>query len=514
MIFYNTLVKDIEKLDTIYDLAAYCYDYLISLTLGRQVNFIASYIWENTRSKKNNPNLDLMRKMTLDIKKNILEQYNMGLMFEEYRREFSDLIKWYEEQLLDFGEDEVLNHAVLPFFIIKGLELYVEDMEGSLSLKSCPLNENYQEESYVYLNGACELMDGIAVSAGFGSTITPNEIRNQIKKFIFLEKRDIGTYGVPHMVTLNKNKEYLKCLLEKKVIKVAVIPFSCADMLHFPIVEGAKFIVEYKEWHKKYAQKRAIELLRAAIESGANIIVFPEFVCSPDIQKKISDTLMLLSKDSPQKLKDLLLVVAGTGWSDDSNNVAKIYNDKGILLGCNYKYSSFSTGDDREGMMEGLRDPGKETTIIKIPKIGNVQIGICRDISESGFTKDLARIFSPAFLLVPAWSKSIARGFQTQLQSVISQNYTTVVVLCNCCEAFKETNSFREKIGMVLTPHKEKTIIIGKETPICRKESSCLECMEKLCFFSCSFDFNVKKDKKGVTLEKPTQFLEQCLAMI
>lgn len=339
----------------------------------------------------------------------------------------------------------------------------------------------------------------VAESANFGSVITPNEIRNEIDTFIFLEKRDIkGTYAVPDMVTLNKNRKYLDNILRKHIIKIAVIPFSCTRMLEFPVTIGAAFGVEYTEWHKQHAKERALELLCEAIEKGANIVVFPEFICSPEIQDAISQKLSAMYDSSAERLNDLLLVVAGSGWTQDSNNVSKIYSYNGIHLGDQYKYSSFIRKNGKQSMVEGLSNPGGATTIIKIPGIGNIQVGICRDISESTFANQLARLFSPVFLLIPAWSGSVERGFKTQLRTIVSENHTTIGVLCNCCEAFGK-KSFRKNIGIIVTPYKNKTIVDGKETYIGRNEEICAECLERGCIFMCNFNFRFDNAQNGIT---------------
>lgn len=492
MHFYKELQKDIEQIETIYDLAAYCYDYLITQLGEKQATFIAEYIWENDSSKENNPNLELMREMQQDIKNSILKQDRMGVMFEDFHTELCDLIQWYEEQLQDFGREEPLNHAVIPFFIIKGLELYIAEKDY-LTSRSAPLNENYQVKSYVYLNEPCRMMMEVAEVANFGSAITPNEIRNEMDRFVFLEKREIkNTYAVPKVVTLNKNRECINNILQKGIINVAVIPFSRAEMLDFPITRGAVFEVEYKEWHKQYAQERALKLLCEAVAQGANIIVFPEFICSSEIQEAISEKLSEMYDACEEKLNNLLLVVAGSGWIRDSNNVSKIYSYNGIHLGDQYKYSSFTRKKGKDSMVEGLSNPGGATTVIRIPEIGNIQVGICRDISESTFAHQLARLFSPIFLLVPAWSSSVERGFNTQLRTIVSENYTTCGVLCNCCEA-RDKKNFERNIGIIVTPYKNKTIVDGKKTFISRNEEICAACLEHGCIFMCTFDFGVNR---------------------
>lgn len=504
MNFYEALYGELNHFDSIYDLVAYCYDYLINLLADKQSVFISAYIWENDKSEENNPNLESLHFMVQGIKDLLLKHVREGDLFEDYCGELCDFIKKYETELLPFGEHEALNHAAVPFFVIKGMELYAEDMKCISAHKRAPLNEYYQKNCYVYLNEPCKWMSDIAENADYGLTIAANEIRNEIKGFIFLEKREIGnTYGVPNMSTLSKEETFLNGLLAGRVIKIAVIPFSRAKMLEFPTKRGAAFVVEYNAWYRKEAKTRALKLLEAAIDYGANIIIFPEYMCSPDIQEAIAQTLRSINEASPERLTNLLVVVAGSAWTQDFNNVSQIYSYSGVLLGKQYKYSAFSK---EKNMMEGLTDPGKATTMIKIPKIGLLQTGICRDISEAAFARQLARIFSPAFLLIPAWSTSINRGFKMQLQSIISENHTTNAVLCNCCEAFSG-KSFRKEIGMIVTPHKKLTVVAGKEKAICRDAAICDNCLESGCIFLCQLDFS-SENNSAVSVEETQIFLK------
>lgn len=509
LIFCEKLYEDINMIITIYDLAAYCYDYMIDFVENQPI-FMGDYIWENKQEwDKSNPNLEMLREMQKAIKDIMIDKDNTGIIFEEYIEELREMIASYEIRLVEFGYDENLNHAVIPFFVIKGLELYIKDQKNTIH-KRAPLNENYQKNCYVYLNEPCEIISEIVESAKFSNTIKPNEIRNDIDCFIFLQKKDLfNGYIVPNMVTLHKEQNYRKQLLGEHRIKIAVIPFSNAEMTTFPIVQGASFKVDYTEWHKMNARNQALELLDKAIDNDANIIIFPEYVCSSDIQDAISARLKELYNSCSSKLNNLLLVVAGSGWTKDSNNVCKIYSYNGDYLGSQYKYSSYSDCKNEKGnyMMERLANPGKEMTIIKVPGIGNIQIGICRDISEAGFASHLARLFLPAFLLIPAWSPSISIGFRQQLAAIISENHTTSAVLCNCCESFRKFDFFKREIGLLVTPNKAGSVVEGKETYIIRHEKVCSECHSHGCLYMCDVDFSSAENKTGVSIKISEQIL-------
>ena len=504
MNFCEVLNSDIDKITSIYDLAAYCYDYLIK-SAKNQALFIAKYIWENTQAEQCNPNLALMQDMQCKIKSK-LDDY--APVFDDYSHDMCSFISEYEGMLETYGDDETLNHAVVPFFVIKGVELYVSDNNCDTRSDRAPLNKTYQTNSYIYLNEPYGIMHELTEYANYAQEIKANEIRDEIEHFAILEKKDVDGYCIPAMVTLHKSQNYLESLLRNHIIKVALVPFANAEMMHFPVKSGAVFEVECAEWHRRNAKDRALDLLNAAIAQEANIVIFPEYVCSPDIQDAISNHLKNIYDNSPEKLQNLLLVVAGSGWTEDSNNVAKIYSCEGICLGTHYKYSAYSDVKSK-GMMEGLTSPGKETTIIRIPKIGNIQIDICRDISVATFGRRLARIFSPVFLLIPAWSPSVKIGFYEQLKTIISENHKTCAVLCNCCEAFRESKTFREEISVIITPCKNGSVVEGKETFICRTMDKCNHCSDYGCFYSSIFDFTVSDGKYGVTVGDPLQIFPE-----
>lgn len=125
-------------------------------------------------------------------------------------------------------------------------------------------------------------------------------------------------------------------------------------------------------------------------------------------------------------MKNLLFVVAGSGWSEDDNNVACIYSYKGKLLGKQYKSVKFHKEDDvGKGYVEGLKNPGLENTICEAEGMGQFMFAICRDVSERSNTREMARIFRPQFLLVPAWSPSVHNGFKEQFCEIVAQNHRT-----------------------------------------------------------------------------------------
>lgn len=179
-------------------------------------------------------------------------------------------------------------------------------------------------------------------------------------------------------------------------------------------------------------------------------------------------------------MRNLLLVVAGSGWTEDDNNVSCIYSYDGHLLGKQYKDSRFcKINENNSNCVEGLKSPGLETTICEIKGIGDIAFAICRDVSEPNKLMSVVERFRPQFLLVPAWSSSIHRGFEQQLGNFTERNHRTCSMVCNCCEALETAQSKSDVTSIIVTPAKSGSLIKGKTDYIPRKKAE--YCQEHMC---------------------------------
>ena len=88
--------------------------------------------------------------------------------------------------------------------------------------------------------------------------------------------------------------------------------------------------------------QRVTALLDLAIQKGANIFIFPEFIMSERMRDAVQTYLRQMQYD---KKKRLILVLAGTcyHWDGKSrgNNILHIFNANGMEVGRYYKYSPF-----------------------------------------------------------------------------------------------------------------------------------------------------------------------------
>lgn len=312
--FEQKLSEQFEKIDTVYDLAAFCYDYLVR-TVGNQARFLGKYIMENENAQKSNPNLQELLYRSSMIEHIMQNREEFGWSFSECLIKIQLQLK---NTILIEYEDSVLNDAAIAFFILMAIDRYILSKKDNCTDKA-PLNKKYCEESYIYLNVKDSLLDKAAEANNFSDVILDSSIRNQLRHLIILEKRDLPEgMNPPSVVGLFLNKEKRKLFVAEK-LKIAVIPFGQSKMVKFPVVQGGLFQVAYEDEHLKSGVERAVKLLETAIDNGANVIVFPEFVCNQAVQNEIQKVLLENYRDKEKRKNCLncsLWLRAAVGWME------------------------------------------------------------------------------------------------------------------------------------------------------------------------------------------------------
>lgn len=495
-----------EELINVYDMVSFCYDYLMD-HVSNEANFIACYILENENTSVSNVNLKKLGHFQDDVRKILRNQEDKGWMFDQCVGKIAKLSEKIENNMKDFGDTE-LNNATIPFFILMAVNVYIPEKRDIIT-ESGPLNKGYQKNTYVYLNINHDLLQQAAYELDFGDTIESETIRKQLNHLHILKKSELPENAEPLKIVQMRIRDSdltKKKIVESKKLKIAVIPFSREKMLEFPAITGAAFRVVYNDWHKSNGVNWALRLLEKAIKERANIIIFPEYICDSSIQDEIQKYLRDQTLNNPKKMKNLFLVIAGTAWTADDNNVSVLYRFDGMEFGKQYKCEQFSNlRNENRPMMEGLANPGKESIMVDIDGIGKIMVAICRDISNREGAKRMTEIFKPQFLLVPAWSPSVHKGFREQLKEVVNFNYHTCSVVCNCCESLeiKGFKGFKEENGIAVFPYKEGSVVIGKEKMLCREKNKCTEkCQEGGCLFMVECDFLTESVQKGQLIRK------------
>ena len=491
--FYEVLLQNSDNIISIYDVVAFCYQY-ITTNIDNQILFIGEYI-EHNDNNQNNPNLELLANFADRIKKHIANYHGMcSLRYMD--SVFLEIVKSTEDLLQKYGKHKY-NHATICYFLIQGIDLFLQQY-SVITRESGPLNKYCIDKYMVFLNARGHFSEDMEVEKEYPDVIKANDIRSDFSRIIIVERKELPEKCktirmVPLQMDVNE-------IANSRRIKMALIPVSGCELVNFDLSKGSTFIVEYDENKILQIGNKIIELLNTAIDNGANIIVFPEYVCEERIRKIISDELKEKYYKDDTKSKNLLLVVAGSGWSEDSNNVSYIFNRKGDLIGRKYKYSAFHKTMENKQLLERLNNPGEEITLISMDKLGIAQIEICRDISDEEVSKKTAKLFGTQFLIVPAWSASIDIAFVEQLNSIISSTHRTVAIVCNACDAISDCK--KKKLGVVMVPQKGKSSISGRKEYI-NIDKRCMNCKKANCVYFCDIDIlNHGETDVNISIEK------------
>lgn len=489
-----------DKIKSIYDLASLCYDFLRE-KIDNQALFLGKYVAYSHEAAENNPNIPRLRKFSYEIYQLFLQK-DKKYFWNEIVGKTLDEIEFVEEKMESYGAD-TYNKAAIAYHLLQAVDLYAEIRdEGSLS---APVNTQYNENSYVYCCSGNSMLGEAARKLDFRHKIQNTEIRNEFKCLRILEKGELGAgMNPPRLVTLyiDKLDTGRQAVLCGKKLKIVIIPFGQESHVMVEKTQGCLFRVKYIEEHKQDAIKRALQMLGEAIRKNANIIIFPEYICFPEMQNEIGSYLRKTYSKKPKMMKSLLLVIAGSGWTEDDNNVLRVYSYSGKMLGEQYKYAPYDGKDEHKNrLIEQLRNPGKESIIVKIPGIGSFMTAICRDVSNRDRAEKMADVFRTDFVMVSAWSPSLHGGFEKQLGNITETNMVTSSLVCNCCKAIECTENLER--GVVVTPCKKGSIVEAEVTMIKSDAAVCQAC--KGCIFSVLFCFETQNVEKGKIVHRIIQ---------
>lgn len=302
----------------------------------------------------------------------------------------------------------------------------------------------------------------------------------------------------PRIVHITPSQACSDAIQGKKSIKISSIPYIGFRTIRFHVLgkpEPCKadsevkgpFYVENPPEEEEANVERIVALLKIAIQDGAHIIIFPEFVMSEKMRAAVQACLHAMS-DADHK--NLLLVLAGTTFHADGentfHNVLHLFNAGGEEIGCCYKFSPFRE-DIGQGAQNGktrpleffsccemLSAPGKECTLIDIDGIGRILPLICRDVTDGSRLRILSGAFDPDFILAPAWSRSVST-FRLQLEER-ANTHLIGSLLCNCCNAVSDRGGGSTETGLLCLPHKSGSVMQADSKFIERPEKCAETC--------------------------------------
>lgn len=487
--------KNKTNIDTIYDFCALCFEYLDANT-GDFELFAGEYLTVHEESERANPNLDKQEKFQGKIFQFLKKELRGKKLFGEI---VDQIVGWTGEasdNLTPYG-DAKKNRLVPVYFLLLAMDRYLGVREVKVRLTS-PMNQGYAKKVYVYLKPEPDIMQEAREQLGYGAYIEKREINSDLQHMTVVSKKLFPKRRNPlRIVPIRVDNNCLR--MSEKKLKIAVIPFNGFQITDFKYKAGGLFEVRYTEEYHELYLKRALSLLEKAVEQGANIVLFPEYVCSPKIQEGVRDYLREKYRETSGQPGELLFVVAGTGWEkESSNNILRIYDRAGNELGAYYKFTKFRNDKG----VENLRNPGKRSTIVYAEGIGMFMPAICRDISDGKEIEDLVRVFKPFCMLVPAWSPSMVRGFEKQFERLVAETYGCAV-LCNACEPMVTNGTKRQRCGLfaVSAKKEDKSKIEGKCTYLVRERGCEKKCAKEGCVFLLDLDFSADNVRENQVLK-------------
>lgn len=508
-------LKNIEQSDDIYEIIALCYNILLEHKGDADVCFIAQ-----AGRLSNDIDFggyaerfeDLRQRLVSSAVKIDMDDDAAGTGFECFQSDLIENLSYFQcpEKM-----DEPTCMSFCMFYTIEALDTYITKNLDSVyfNLQSFgPLNHgSSKRHSVVYLQEKTSfLSEAYKGENSFRKPLKETRIGSLFNSVLLIECKAFCA-SIPEIAPVFLPGSFRSTFEQSKNLRIASIPFIGFDTFRFheknnkePCEAGrmpnGQFYIEYVD--KEEESSQVIALLELAIQSKANIIVFPEFIMSNSMLNAMKSYLRGLAFERKDQL---FLVLAGTNYEqkdrENGNNVLHILNPSGYEIGCYYKYSPFlqqseecfhgasltpQNGQEHDVQhnnpgkriylknCEILSDPGKECTIVDVELVGRILPAICRDVIDGKYTKTLANLFLPSMLLVPAWSSSVA-SFDSRFSELADTLHITSL-LCNCCNAVKGQGE--RKIGKLVYPSKQETSMKAIPLEISRSSYCMNNCKE------------------------------------
>ena len=471
-VFSDAFIKGIESALDEYDAIAICFSELMQGEPKVDESFVNRYVKQMSGTQvygKYEDAFDTLYSNLSRITKQLITGSSVSTVC-------SELLKEIVEFEVPQGTDEKTVVKMCICRAIMALEHYLQEDQDTLEKHRQyimnPLNKNLETECLVYFRKE--------PSNFFMCTPEGNEESNYRKKprgtyagkipdlFKVVQpiyRSELPTRVVPHIETVGLVPESIR---SAQKLRIAYIPYAGFETFKFWI-EGQKaplsrlstghkkgnFFIYYPPELEQANCERMFSLLDKAIdEQKANIVVFPEFVTSPNMLNEMKRYLTKRWDDGDDRPDHLLLVFPGTTCekSDDGryNNTLNILKGNGTQL--RHTYYKNTPYNENE-LCEILSDPGKKLIILDVEGVGRILPAICKDAIDPNYTSKFVDIFEPDLILIPAWSRSLD-SFRRVQGAFAKINYAASV-MCNCCNAVDSNTS--TSIGMYCIPTKSKT---------------------------------------------------------
>lgn len=508
-------MRKLEKAEDEFDMIALCFDELISNMPCPHKAFVASYIDRMETVPDYSPfqcDLATLRQAINDAAMQI--KTGIGPFKDAFTRLYQDFTDAPK------GTSRV-SWAIYMFYTICAIDGYLGRLDCELSYygappPNSPRNHLYAEKYLVYPKKTRSfLQNAYRGSSGYRKPLRDLSCGDYFSAVQIVERNRLPEpRTIPKICRLPLPSQYEKQCRERKRLRIASIPFAgfptfffcnkgskipVTDLLH---LEG-EFYIRYDPDRERQNTHRATALLDAAIQDGANIVVFPEFIMSPGMLKAIAEHLHACNQRDKES-SQLIFVIAGTTYQhsgDQYSNVMHIIKANGTILPQTYyKFNPFYTENeppDREQEetasaphfknIEMLTSPGKECTLLDVEGLALILPAICRDAIDGNYSQLLANIFHPDICIVSAWSRSEST-FHIQLEGIADTIHTTSL-LCNCCDAIEKSGE--AEIGLLVVPRKVGTAMRAKTLPFLRGKDCHARCRDGMgCVYRIDLNFS------------------------
>ena len=517
---FQSIMQLLKDSADVYDIAAACYYTIMQSYHNRDYEFITIIdTLPRKVGKQVNTIVETFRKEISGYVSSFMEDHNFQLLIYN----ITNCLGCLNDDPKSNINDYILFCA---FYIIQLIDMAVDSKQKLNAFAfpdHGPLNKNVcKDKCYVYYNEHESFLQGIynQGKTGFRRPLVSVRLGSIFQNIMLFECIDFIA-APPKIVPIFPTRECIKYLKEEQCLKIASIPFIGFQTIEFwqakdnTLCENLKdlkgeFYIKYNQESEKDNITRVTELLQSAVANKANIIVFPEYIMSPNMLDAISEQLSDIQQKRCDNFERVIAVFAGTSFeyydSNKSNNVLHILKEDGQDIGARYyKFSPFLTqanefvhgadygsaepkgfsGESAAGEenifnnWELLSDRGKECTLIDIDGVGRVLPAICRDVIDGLYTDTLAKLFMPSLIMIPAWSSSV-NSFRSRL-SVLAETIHTSSLLCNCCNAVKDVKGNiddKQNIGMFVYPTKPIANMIAEVCPLNRSHDCYSKCKD------------------------------------
>ena len=467
--------KYITEPDNIYDLAGNCFG-ILSEKVEKPARFISDYVSEG---ENGNPNLGELN----DFSETVMWEVS-DLRPSRYDDFQSHVMKMIKSLRLRPYADKDLNELSVIYFLLAGIDAGAKTWPSFKYVSGMgPLDRDNKTGYRVYFSSRDTLHSDYVENIGRDRQYT-SDFSAQFESFRFV---NTGTWklgeNVPRMIYLPYGRNDSR--RRGKRLRAAVIPGMNEKNFEFVKTTGSSYPVDYSRTGQKRITNKIIKSVNKALDAQCDLIVLPEYITSPavfgTIQKQIKKEYL---KRGPGDMP--LLILSGSSWTNDDNNVLKVLDEFGDEIGSYYKYSAYTkkkSGKYGYELYESLTDPGRRSDLFAIEGWGVLLPAICRDVIDGEHTEVMARVFLPFLLVISAWSRSV-KSFEER-QRELANKYFISSILANACGAVKKD---AVKIGNAGIVHKKGTIAGILFQDICRDKCSgaCEKCE---CAYIVEFDF-------------------------